>query len=278
MTRSLDRFFSLSRSLVVVFAALYSSGCYVGKEQRQSTRDSTHNTAVEIAANIDGMIGIWTVTGHSSPGISAMSDADAKSWYGQSVRLMPDEALSPTHHCDRPIYSVREANADRYLSVNFKTSTRAISALASQSPVRSQLQLQELSCDGVPWSALGGLLIKLDSVHALAPWNGVFFELTRDKDLRALGQEPFWNLQIRKGKDVRFTNVAGNSVTVAPYPLPSVLADGAVVYDASTEANDLRVTVERVPCSDVMSGKPFPATVTVTLKGTTYRGCGENIE
>jgi uncharacterized membrane protein len=32
-----------------------------------------------------------------------------------------------------------------------------------------------------------------------------------------------------------------------------------------------------VGCEDSMSGRPFPATVTVTLNGRSFHGCGESL-
>lgn len=63
---------------------------------------------------------------------------------------------------------------------------------------------------------------------------------------------------------------------VTPAPTPKTDPEtGARVYHAVADANDLRVAIERTPCTDVMSGKPFATTVTVTLNGQTYGGCGE---
>jgi uncharacterized membrane protein len=41
--------------------------------------------------------------------------------------------------------------------------------------------------------------------------------------------------------------------------------------------NDLRIEIAPVKCSDAMSGKPFSATVTVTLNERSFRGCGEEL-
>lgn len=63
----------------------------------------------------------------------------------------------------------------------------------------------EVSCSRALWAAIGGGLIGIDVDRALIPWDGVFFELARDRDFRAVGQEPGWQLEIRKGKKIRFT-------------------------------------------------------------------------
>lgn len=55
-------------------------------------------------------------------------------------------------------------------------------------------------------------------------------------------------------------------------------ANGASVYHAVTEANDLCVVIASTPCTDIMSGRPFETTVTVTLNGQTYHGCGETFK
>jgi hypothetical protein len=55
----------------------------------------------------------------------------------------------------------------------------------------------------------------------------------------------------------------------------AVSKTGRQIYHAMTEANDPRVTIDATPCTDVMSGKSFEATVTVTLNGQTYHGSGE---
>jgi putative lipoprotein len=53
--------------------------------------------------------------------------------------------------------------------------------------------------------------------------------------------------------------------------------NGTQTYHAVSEANDLKVVIVPVSCADSMSGRPFPATVTVTLNGKAYRGCGEEL-
>jgi putative lipoprotein len=95
------------------------------------------------------------------------------------------------------------------------------------------------------------------------------------QDFKALGQEPGWLLEIVSGKQITFTYDYGESKVVAPTPAPRTESRGAVrIYDATTASGDLRVEIDPTPCADVMSGQPFPATVTVTLSGRSFRGCG----
>ena len=121
---------------------------------------------------------------------------------------------------------------------------------------------------------MGARLIGIAPDRALAPWDGAFFELARDHDLRAIGQEPFWRLDIRKGQELRFTYALGEREAVTPDPGAEISASGTRTYHAVTEANNLRVVVSSTPCTDVMSGNPYPNTVTVTLNGRTSDGCG----
>lgn len=122
-------------------------------------------------------------------------------------------------------------------------------------------------------------MIRIDNDRVLAFWNGVFFELARDNDFRAVGQEPFWRLELQKGKELSFTYDLGKRKAVTRARAPeNVLANGTSVYHAVTKANDLRVVIAPNRCTDVMSGKPFEVTVTVTLNGRTFNGCGERVK
>jgi hypothetical protein len=186
------------------------------------------------------------------------------------VRLTAAQAISPGNHCDQPTYTTSTVAKDRFLATDFNLPSGSLTPLSSL----ARLTLLEVLCGGVPWSALGGRLIEVDADHALSPWNGVFFELARDRDFRAVGQEPFWRLEIAKGKEIRFIEV-GRADAMTPVPMPKIDPEtGARVYQAITEATELRVVIEPVPCTDVMSGNPFETTVTVTFNGRTYHGCG----
>jgi uncharacterized membrane protein len=140
------------------------------------------------------------------------------------------------------------------------------------------MRVMRVSCERVPWAALGGSLLEVDRDRALAPRDGVFFELERDRDFRGLGQEPGWQLEIRKGAEMRLTYDYGKSSAVTP--APRVQLDpktGTRTFHSASEANDLTVEIVPVGCEDSMSGRPFPATVTVTLNGRSFHGCGESL-
>lgn len=226
------------------------------------------------AAAASSLTGIWTIVGHHRPGVGALSDAQARARYGETLRLTGQAAVSSGDRCAEPRYATRQVPAAGFLAEQFRLAPGSLAPLAA----RSQLRVMETSCGGAPWTALGATLLELDRDRALAPWNGVFFELVRDRDFRAVGQEPGWQLEIRNGSEMRLTYDYGKGTAVTPAPRTQLDAQtGTRTLHAQTEANDLRVEIVPVACSDAMSGRAFTATVTVTLNGRTFRGCGENL-
>jgi heat shock protein HslJ/uncharacterized membrane protein len=226
------------------------------------------------ASAIPALTGIWTVVAHHSPGVSALSNDAARAFYGETVRLTTAAAISSGNRCGEPRYAARQVPTASYLANEFKLPPGSLKPLAG----RNQIQLLETSCGGAAWTALGAKLLEVDANRVLTPWDGVFFELARDRDFRAIGQEPGWQLEIRKGAEMRLTYDYGKGMAVTP--APKLLVDsssGRRTYHASTEGNDLSVVIVPVPCNDSMSGRAFPATVSVTLNEKTFRGCGEEM-
>lgn len=220
------------------------------------------------------LTGIWTVVAHYIPGVSAMGDGEAKTHYGETVRLTESSAISPGANCREPRYASNRVSAEQYLASEYKLQPGSLQPLAS----RDQIPLMKVTCGGAPWNTLGATLLGIDADRALAPWDGVFFELARDRDFRALGQEPGWELEIHKGAEMRLTYDYGKGTAVTPASRAQVHArTGTRTYHAVTKANDLRVEIVPVACTDSMSGRAFTATVSVTLNGRTFRGCGEEL-
>jgi lysophospholipase L1-like esterase len=138
-----------------------------------------------------GLTGRWTIVGHRIPGVSAMTDAKAAAWHGRTLLLSANEATSGKDHCAQPKYAARTAERDRFLAEEFKLQPGSLAPLAT----RPRLSILEVSCRGAPWPVMGGRLIEIDADHALAPWDGVFFELTRVPD---------WQVSLRGVGPVRF--------------------------------------------------------------------------
>jgi hypothetical protein len=215
--------------------------------------------------------GVWTIVGHHAPGVAGMSEMDAEDWRGQMIRLTPTGAVSAGTRCEAPGYAPRLVPRDSFLAAEYKLPADAL----RRAGLPEHVTVLDVSCGGVAWPAIGGRLIGIEADRALAPWNGVFFELTRESDFRAVGQEPGWLLEIRNASEIRLITDYGADTAITPVPPAETdSTTGARTYHAVTEAHDLQVLIQPSACTDAMSGEPYETTVTVTLDGRAYHGCG----
>jgi hypothetical protein len=215
--------------------------------------------------------GVWTVVGHHTPGVAGMSEADAEDWRGRTVRLSPAGAVSGGTRCDAPRYAPHLVARDSFLAAEYKLPGDAL----RRAGLPERVTVLEVSCGGVPWAAMGGRLIGIETDRALAPWDGIFFELTRDNDFRAVGQEPGWLLEIRNAQEIRLITDYGADTAITPVPPAGTdSTTGARTYHAVTEAHDLQVLIQPTACTDAMSGESYETSVTITLDGRDYHGCG----
>lgn len=85
---------------------------------------------------------------------------------------------------------------------------------------------------------------------------------------RAIGNEPYWSLDISDGQ-LRFRNADGYAASDSnfTYTRDPRLGD---VY----EGRRIRATIIDRRCSDGMSDRTYPDTVTVEIGTQTWRGCG----
>jgi heat shock protein HslJ len=88
-----------------------------------------------------------------------------------------------------------------------------------------------------------------------------------EANYRALGTEPFWNLEI--GRDIVFSNADGARV-VQPTPRPINGVAGEIYQTQRINVN----IVHSRGCSDGMSDRTYPDSVQVRVDGREYRGCG----
>lgn len=225
------------------------------------------------AAEAPTLMGIWTVVGYSTPGVTTLSDEQAKAHYGESLRLTRQVAASNGQRCETPRYSGGTEPSRELLGSEFRIAPDSLKPIAR----REQLRIMRVSCEGSRWNALGGTLIEVDRDRALAPWDGVFFELARDRDFRGAGS-PGWQLELRKGVEMRFTYDDGKGTAITPAPRLQVdTKTGTQTFHANSGANDLRLEVVPVRCEDAANGGSYSTTATVTLNGRTFRGCGEHL-
>ena len=86
---------------------------------------------------------------------------------------------------------------------------------------------------------------------------------------RAIGTEPFWDLEI--GRDLVFTDRGNNVRVVQATPRP-IIGFAGEIY----QTQRLNVNIVHSRCSDGMSDRSYPDTVTLRVDGRDYRGCGAN--
>ena len=91
---------------------------------------------------------------------------------------------------------------------------------------------------------------------------------------RASGQEPGWSLLVDADRLVLTEGYGETRTELASPPAATALAGGGRRWALEAEGGALVVEVTPGPCADVMSGMPYPDTVTVTRGEATLRGCG----
>jgi uncharacterized membrane protein len=92
-------------------------------------------------------------------------------------------------------------------------------------------------------------------------------------DFFALGNEPFWLLEIEKDKQISFLLVDNEKPTVLPYAV-ATQQTGQWIYNVQTEIDKLQMVITRQFCSDGMSDNWYEFKVEVNYNGTVYMGCG----
>lgn len=254
-------------ALLVVFAA---PACRNQADTPPPVQQAAPVDSAAVTPAPGGLPGVWTVVAYHLSDISTMTASQAEGWIGRTLRLSAAGVVSGEVRCDRPSYTTITMDADKFLQGDFHLAPGAIMRLAT----REQLNLIDVLCEGRPIQAMGRLIIEIDADHILAPWEGVFFELARDHDFRALGQEPFWSLQIIKGRELRLERPGREDLVL---PAPAVRRDpatGRETCHVATDGGDMLVVIEPGRCTDAMSGYEFEARVTVTLEGEVLQGCG----
>ena len=94
-------------------------------------------------------------------------------------------------------------------------------------------------------------------------------------DFRAVGNEPGWFLEIRRGRTIVFVTDYGQVRYEFPAPEPEVDQDGArAVYRTGDDDHELVVRLELRRCLDSMADDEYETTVAVTFDARELRGCG----
>lgn len=166
---------------------------------------------------------------------------------------------------------------DRELNVSFAEASMTLPQVEAASGARYADATNGFWAKGVDSAVLtlDGEDSECELDRRETPWMDA---TARGAKFRGFGQEPGWHLEVHPERIVMVYQYGERNVVV-----PNL---GAVVdpdnpvrrWHATTETNDLQVTVEDRACSDVMSGDLFPAKVAVVLDGRNYEGCGRDLE
>lgn len=107
------------------------------------------------------------------------------------------------------------------------------------------------------------------------PW---FEAKLRGVHFRGIGQEPGWTIEVIDGKDLVFVGDYGDKKVTEPAPIPvTTTATSDRGVSTTYKTDKMQVTWEEKRCSDTMSGEAFPYTVSVTVDGKRYSGCGKSL-
>lgn len=167
-----------------------------------------------------------------------------------SVQLMGDTALVTLPDRELRLPQVIAASGTRYAAGGVVFWSEGLKAML-ETPESSHE-----GCQGQPVSS---------------PW-----EVSRllGFEFRGVGQEPGWTIEIDTGQMIRLVLDYGEKRYYLPAPEPVRRPNGDLFYDIRTEAVSATVLIAEKTCQDAMSGEESTHTVTVTIDGKEYRGCG----
>ncbi len=97
-------------------------------------------------------------------------------------------------------------------------------------------------------------------------------------DLRILGTEPFWAIDISKTNNAATFSRPGEADIVLGFPAESPGADGAFVLTSTSPEGDAVMMLRKQECSDGMSDRVYPWAAEVVFKGETLKGCAATPE
>ncbi len=93
------------------------------------------------------------------------------------------------------------------------------------------------------------------------------------------GNEPGWAVNLaHDAPELTLQLDYGTRELTLPYRVTTMdNAEGRVSLASGLADRPFELQLEARACFDDMSGEPFPARVTLTIEGETYRGCGQGI-
>ena len=112
-----------------------------------------------------------------------------------------------------------------------------------------------------------------ESEEAIAARNVWHAAKLRGVGFRAIGQEPGWLLEMTTGVKILLVTNTGQTRTEYPYVEPEVFQDQRKSV-FSVKQDELKVTIEGVNCTDIMSGEKFEVSVFIEFNSKKLKGCG----
>lgn len=99
----------------------------------------------------------------------------------------------------------------------------------------------------------------------------------RGVEIRAIGHEPGWSLEIVPGGWLHFSPAGDGDDVLALDPVRAVGTDGTRRYTARADGRELQVRLREAACTDTVSGERFALHVAVSVDGRTLEGCGRRL-
>ena len=119
-----------------------------------------------------------------------------------------------------------------------------------------------------------GITYWCQSLPAEVPWQDARF---RGIDFRAAGSNPDWTLEVDSGVGVEFATGQGSARVVTKFPAAAFTPnEKGTTLATRSGAHALMVVSQKGVCEH--AGSTMTLTVSATLDGKTYSGCGRSLE
>ena len=160
------------------------------------------------------LTGIWTIVDHHySPGVSALTDEEASARYGETLRLTDAVAISPGKECREPRYATSQVPAAAYLASAFNITPERLRRSPPQPDAGHGDVLRRRPTGPSSAAPARGR----SRPRACALGRRVLRARARPR-LPRLRRSPGWQLELRKGVEMRFTYDYGKGTAVTPAP------------------------------------------------------------
>jgi uncharacterized membrane protein len=158
----------------------------------------------------------------------------------------------------------------RWLTTNDQLQLLVNNALTKRFAVTNK-GLKEVSLTGAPEALYSNTYLRRTIIGAD---NIAWMEKkAAGVDFFALGNEPFWLMEIDKDKQISFLQVDSTQPAVFPY-VAAIQQNGQYIYNTETSTAGMQIIITPQFCSDGMSDNWYEYKVEAKYNGVTYVGCG----